>query len=247
MVQKSAYRWNFPKIPLPRILLFFNLFAFYKENAMQTKKCFWKKLMQQNRNKKRERIKNNTNTCIIWLAVPPGAARDYFTIALWKSPVQIDLRTLRALGWGEPPANKILFSNPPRGATFVCWPPPNSQSIHPHLVGWTLRAPGLGEPPTNKILHGKPTPRSNFCLLAPTQFFTLQGFSDGVTKGGTPGGQHLGSAPGSVPSQGEMKSPRQILGWLVGWVRRQAAGHTHTHTHTHFLSSLYSRWVHLKR
>jgi hypothetical protein len=25
------------------------------------------------------------------LAGPPGAARDYFTISLWKSPVQIDL------------------------------------------------------------------------------------------------------------------------------------------------------------
>ena len=84
--------------------------------------------------------------------------------------MQIDLRTLRALGWGEPPANKKFIYNPPRGATFVCWPPPNSQSMHPHLVGWTLQAPGLGEPPTNKILHGKPTPRSNFCLLALVKF-----------------------------------------------------------------------------
>jgi hypothetical protein len=95
----------------------------------------------------------------------------------------------------SPPQIRFLFSNPPQGATFVCWPPPNSQSIHPHLVGSTLRAPGLGEPPTNKILHGKPTPRSNFCLLAPTQFFTLQGFSDGVTIGGTPRGQHFWVAP----------------------------------------------------
>ncbi len=94
-------------------------------------------------------------------------------------------------------------------------PPPNSQSIHPHLVGWTLRAPGLGVPPTNKILHGKPTPRSNFCLLASAQFFTLQGFSDGVTIGGTPRGQHLGSPPGSGLSQGEMRSPCQISKWLV--------------------------------
>ncbi len=39
----------------------------------------------------------------------PGAARDYFTISLWNSPVQIDLRTLRALGWGEPP-HKIFFT-----------------------------------------------------------------------------------------------------------------------------------------
>ena len=43
------------------------------------------------------------------LAGPPGAARDYFTISLWKSPVQIDLRSLRALGWGEPPTNKIFY------------------------------------------------------------------------------------------------------------------------------------------
>ena len=49
----------------------------------------------------------------------PGAARDYFTISLWNSPVQIDLRTLQALGWG-------LYTNPPLGAAFVCWPPPNS-------------------------------------------------------------------------------------------------------------------------
>ncbi len=43
-----------------------------------------------------------------------------------KSPVQIDLRTLRALGWGEPPTNNFLYSNPPQGTTFVCWPPPKS-------------------------------------------------------------------------------------------------------------------------
>ncbi len=44
-------------------------------------------------------------TYISLLAGPPGAARDYFTISLWKSPVQIDLRTLRALGYGEPLTN----------------------------------------------------------------------------------------------------------------------------------------------
>ncbi len=112
----------------------------------------------------------------------------------------------------SPPQIKFFYSNLPRGATFVCWPPPNSQSIQPHSAGWTLWALGLGEPPTNKILHGKPTPWSNFCLLAPAQFFTLQSFSDGATIGGTPGGQHWGSPPGSVPSQVEMRSPCQISG-----------------------------------
>ena len=143
----------------------------------------------------------------------PGAAWDYFSISLWNSPLQIDLRILQALGWDEPPTNKIFIYKPTRGPTFVCWPPPHSQSIHPHLVGWTLRAQGLGEPPINNILLYKPTPRSNFCLLAPAQFLTIQGFFRRGHYRGYPGGQHFGLPPGSVPSQGEMRSPRQILGW----------------------------------
>jgi len=40
----------------------------------------------------------------ILLAGPPGTARDYFTISLWKSPVQIDLmdqgkKNRQAVGW----------------------------------------------------------------------------------------------------------------------------------------------------
>jgi hypothetical protein len=146
--------------------------------------------------------------------------------------------TLWAPGWSEPPQIKFYQANPPRGATFVCWPLPNSQRIYPHLVGWTLRAQGKGEPPENKILPGKCTPKSNFCLLAPAQFLTLQGISDGVSMGCTPGGWHFGSSPGSMPSPGEMRSPCQISGGWVVWARRQAAGHTHTHT----LSSLYIRF-----
>ncbi len=103
----------------------------------------------------------------------------------------------------------------------------------PPFCGVDPAGPWLGWAPTNKILHGKPTPRSNFCLLAPAQFLTLQGISDRVSMGGTPGGWHFGSPPGSVPSPGEMRSPRQILGWWLVWVRRQAAGHTHIHTHFH--------------
>ena len=106
-------------------------------------------------------------------------------------------------------------------------------------------AQGQGEPPANKILLYKPTPRSNFCLLAPIQFFTIQGFSDGVTIGGTPGGQHLGSPPCSVLSPGEMRSPRQILGFdglcEPGSRPPDIHTYTHTHIHTYTLSSLYSR------
>ncbi len=139
----------------------------------------------------------------------------------------------------SPPKIKFYIANPPRGAIFVCWPPPNSQHIQPHLVKWTLRGPGLGEPPKNKFFYGKPTSKSNFCLLVPAQFLTLQGISDGVSMGGTPGGQQFGSPPGSVLSPGEMRSPCQILGWWLVWARRQAAGHTNTHTHTHTFMFIY--------
>ncbi len=44
----------------------------------------------------------------------PGAARDYFTILLWNSPVQIDLRTLQALGWGWAPTYFFIFKPTPR-------------------------------------------------------------------------------------------------------------------------------------
>ena len=71
------------------------------------------------------------------------AAQDYFTTQLWNSPVQIDLRTLRALGWGEPPQINFLYTNPPRGATFVCWPPPNSLPFREFQMG-SLKGVPLG-------------------------------------------------------------------------------------------------------
>ena len=128
-----------------------------------------------------------------------------YTLFWWSGPCRPGVGV-------SPPQIKFYHANPPRGATFVCWPPQNSQSIYPHLAGWTLRARGWGEPPTNKILLSKPTRRSNFCLLATAQLFTLQGISDRVTMRGTPWGRHLGSPPGLVPSPGEMRSPHQILG-----------------------------------
>jgi hypothetical protein len=102
--------------------------------------------------------------------------------------------TLQAPGLGKPPKIKFYQANPPRGAIFVCWPPHNYKCIHPLLEGWTLLALGWGEPPSNKILPGKPTPKSNFCLLAPAQFCTLQGFSDGH-YGVYPWGATFGVAP----------------------------------------------------
>ncbi len=88
--------------------------------------------------------------------------------------MQIGLRTLRALGWGEPPTNKIFIykptprsnfcllapaqfskhsppqikfymANPPRGATIVCWPPPNSlpfRGFHFRVIGCVGPAAG---------------------------------------------------------------------------------------------------------
>jgi hypothetical protein len=128
--------------------------------------------------------------------------------------VEIDLRTLQALGWGEPPTNKIFIHEPTPRSNF-CLLAHAQFSKHTPPFG-RLDPVGLGSgwALTNIICMHIPTPRSNFCLLAPAQFFTLQGFSDGVTTGGTPGGQHLGSPPGSVLS----------------------------HTHTHILSSLNYRF-----
>ncbi len=150
------------------------------------------------------------------LAGPPGAARDYFTISLWKSPVQIDLMTLQALGWGEPPTNNFFYiKTHPKEQLLFAGPRPILKAYTPIWQGGPCGPQVWVSPPTNKILHGKPTPRSNFYLLAPAQFFTLQGFSDGITIGGIPRGQHLGTPPGSAPSQGEMRNPCQISGWLV--------------------------------
>jgi hypothetical protein len=142
----------------------------------------------------------------------PGAARDYFKISLWNSPVQIDLRTLRALGWGEHTTNKNVMYKPTPRSNF-CLLAPAQFSKHTPLFGRVDPVgPRNGWAPHKWNFTWQTHPRSNFCFLAPTQFFTLQGFSDGVTIGGTPRGQHFGSSPGSVLSQGEMRSPCQISG-----------------------------------
>jgi hypothetical protein len=124
--------------------------------------------------------------------------------------MQIDLMTQWALTWGEPPKIKFVYTNPPQRATFVCWPLPNYQSIHPYLVGWTLGAQGQGKPLENKILLYKPIPRSNFCLLVPTQLLILQRISDGVTIG-VPLGLTFGVASWLL-IRVEIRIPCQILG-----------------------------------
>ncbi len=199
-------------------------------------------------------VNNNQNKCLPWkfsfstivkinlkyykLAGPPGAARDYFTISLWKSPLQIDLRTLRASGWGEPQKNKNFKCKPTPRSNFCLLAPPNSQSIHPHLAGWTLRAPGLGEPPTNKILHGKPTPRSNFCLLAPHPILHPSGFFRRSHYRGYPQGSTFGVAPwlGAEPGWNEEPMPNFRV---IGCVGPAACRRTYTHTHTHTFTFIY--------
>ncbi len=83
----------------------------------------------------------------------PGAARDYFAISLWNSPVQIDLKDLWPWGPGvgvSPLQIKLYHTNPPKGATFVCWPPPNSLTFREFqtgsLKGVPLGADILGRP-----------------------------------------------------------------------------------------------------
>jgi hypothetical protein len=135
----------------------------------------------------------------------PGAIRDYVTISLWNSPMQIDLRAQRALGWGEPPTNKKFIHKPTPRSNF-CLLAPAQFSKHTLPFGRVDPA-GSGLGWKNNILLYKPIPRSNFCLLAPVQFLILQGISDGVTIGIPLGVNIWGSPPGSVSSPGEMRSP----------------------------------------
>ncbi len=76
-------------------------------------------------------VLNYTNVFknILYKRGHPGAARDYVTISLWNSPVQIDLRTQRALGWGEPPTNKIFIHKPTPRINF-CLLAPTQFSKH---------------------------------------------------------------------------------------------------------------------
>jgi hypothetical protein len=111
---------------------------------------------------------------IFKLAGPSGAARDYFTISLWKSPVQNDLRTLRALGWGEPPTNKIFIHKPTLRSNFCLLTPAQFSKHTPPFGRVDPGGPGSGWAPSNKKILYKPIPRRNFCLLAPAQFYKFE-------------------------------------------------------------------------
>jgi hypothetical protein len=93
------------------------------------------------------------------------------------------------------------------------------------MTRWAL---GWGEPPTNKILIYKPTPRSNFCFLAPAQFFTLQGFSDWVNIGVPPRGSTFGVAPWLGAEPGQNEEPMPNFGVMA---------HTHTYFHLYIIDS----------
>jgi hypothetical protein len=74
--------------------------------------------------------------------------------------------TLWAQGWGEPSKIKFCFVNPLPGATFVCWPPPNSQSKYPPFCGVDPVGPGVRWAPQNKAMLCKPTRGATFvCWL----------------------------------------------------------------------------------
>ncbi len=82
----------------------------------------------------------------------PGAARDYFTISLWNSPVQIDLRTLRALGWGEPPTNKIFIFKPTPRSNFCLLAPAQFSKHTPPFGRVDPAGPRFGwGPPPNSL------------------------------------------------------------------------------------------------
>jgi hypothetical protein len=84
---------------------------------------------------------NRNNFLFVYKRGLPGAARDY--------------------------TNKFLFTNPPQRATFVCWPLPNSQSIHPHLVGCTLGPRFRVSPPQIKFDPTNPSRGATFVFWPP--------------------------------------------------------------------------------
>ncbi len=143
----------------------------------------------------------------------PGAARDYVTISkLWNKPVQIDLRTQRALGWGELPTNKFLFTNPPRGANFFVGPSQFSKHTPPFgRVDPT--GPRFWWAPRKYNFTIQTHPEEQILFAGPRPILYSSGFFRWGHYRGYPGDQHLGSPPGSVPSPGEMRSPCQISGW----------------------------------
>jgi len=88
-----------------------------------------------------------TNIKIIHKRGLPGAARDYVTISLWNSPVQIDLRTQRALGWGEPPTNKKFIYKPTPRSNFCLLAPAQFSKHTPPFGRVDPAGPGLAWAP----------------------------------------------------------------------------------------------------
>ena len=73
-------------------------------------------------------------------------------------------------GWaqrlGEPSKIKFCFVNPLPRATFVCWPPPNSQSKYPPFCGVDPVGPRVRWAPQNKAMLCKTTRGATFvCWL----------------------------------------------------------------------------------
>ncbi len=153
--------------------------------------------------------------------------------------MQINLRTQRALGWGDPSTNKIFIHKPTPRSNFCLLAPAQFSKHTPPFGRVDLGGPGSVWAPANKILLYKPIPRSNFCSLAPAQFLILQGISDGVTIA-VPLGAYIWGHPWLGAEPGWNEEPMPNFG-VMACVGPAAGCRTHIHTHTHILSSLYSR------
>jgi hypothetical protein len=182
--------------------------------------------------------------CMFYMvqAGPPGAAQDFFTISLWKSPVQNDLRTLRALGLGEPPTNEIFIYNSTPRSNFCLLAPTQFSEQTPLFGRVDPVGSGLRWASANKILSGKPTPRSNFCLLAPAQSLTHREFQMGSVWEVSLGADIWGHLLARCRARVKWEAHAKFRGdGLCGSGGRPPDIHTHRHTHT--LSSLYRRFL----
>jgi hypothetical protein len=162
----------------------------------------------------------------------PGAARDYFTISLWNSPVQIDLRTQQALGWGEPPTIKIFMHKPTPRSNFCLLSPAQFSKHTPPFGRVDPRGPWSGWAPRNKNFTIQTHPEEQLLFAGPRLILNPSGFFRWGHYRGYPRGPTFGVTPwlGAEPGWNDEPMPNFRV---IGCVGPAAGRRTYTHTHIH--------------
>jgi hypothetical protein len=142
----------------------------------------------------------------------------------------------QGLGWA-PPQIKFYHANPPRGATFVWWPPQNSQSKYPFWWGGPCH-PGVGVSPPKINFIRQTHPEEQLLFAGPFPILNPSGFFRRGHYRGYPRESIFWVAPwlGAEPGWNEEPTPNFGVMACVG----PAAGrrtYIHTHFHLYILDS----------